>query len=188
MKIKSGFTIIELIIVIAVISLLSGIILINMQNVANKNKIARANTDANSIAQALTLFYAKYGGYPSNREFGCGELDDYCDKRIQRGYGDPYLEVKVAETGGGDEGEEPIYENAYLSEFYKLNFNEYSAKYFLPTAEYYVQMWNDYDNKPVCGYVRLQTVEHVYGDKQFIGSWDECFGSTPRPFSIEPYW
>lgn len=66
MKIKAskGFTIIEMIIVIAVIGILTGIGLVHYQNIRELARDARRKSDASYIRLALALYNDDYGSYP----------------------------------------------------------------------------------------------------------------------------
>jgi len=154
-KNQKGFTIIELIVVIAIIALLSGIVATNVTKYIARAKVARANTDAKNIEKALLAFYSKYGDYPSNWD-DCYPEWGWCYKYISAGGGDPYLDT-VSPTG-------------YLSEFYKMAYDTvYNAKYFFPTAKYEITIYDsDYDGKIDCGYVSLYDDFYWYGQKGII--------------------
>lgn len=66
MKIKAskGFTIIEMIIVIAVIGILTGIGLVHYQNIRELARDARRKSDLAYIRLALALYNDDYGSYP----------------------------------------------------------------------------------------------------------------------------
>src|SRR3989338_3218374 len=59
-----GFTLIELMVVISIISLLASIILASMNSARAKARDARRLHDLRQIETALALFYDKYGKYP----------------------------------------------------------------------------------------------------------------------------
>ncbi|MCC2631082.1 MAG: Pili subunit [Candidatus Paceibacter sp.] len=61
---KKGFTLIELLVVISIISLLSAVVLGNLNNARMKARDARRLSDMRQIVNALELFYDKYGWYP----------------------------------------------------------------------------------------------------------------------------
>jgi len=63
-KTGGGFTIIELIVVIAIIAVLAGIVLISINQYMAKARDARRKQDLQNIATALELYYAQYGYYP----------------------------------------------------------------------------------------------------------------------------
>jgi len=61
-----GFTIIELIVVIAIIAVLAGIVLVNVQGYVKKAQNAKVLADLESYVKALELAYAQNGSYPSS--------------------------------------------------------------------------------------------------------------------------
>jgi len=66
---QSGFTIIELIVVIAIIAVLSGIVLLNINQYQTKARDARRISDLDNIRKALEMYRAANGYYPPS---GCG--------------------------------------------------------------------------------------------------------------------
>jgi prepilin-type N-terminal cleavage/methylation domain-containing protein len=67
---ESGFTIIELLIVIAIIGILATLVLTNFQGAQAKGRDTVRKSDMNSIYQKLEEYYNENGGYPD------GALDD----------------------------------------------------------------------------------------------------------------
>jgi prepilin-type N-terminal cleavage/methylation domain-containing protein len=63
-KIQAGFTIIELLIVIAIIGILAGLVLNNFQGAQAKSRDVQRKTDINSIYSKLEEYYNNNGGYP----------------------------------------------------------------------------------------------------------------------------
>jgi len=61
---RSAFTLIELLIVIAIILILSGISLKIMSMVGNKTGIAKTTVTLEQVKNALAAYYATYGSYP----------------------------------------------------------------------------------------------------------------------------
>jgi len=61
MKIQKGFTIIELIVVIAIIAVLATIVYANISDYIQKSKDARAYQELNNIAKAAQLDFAQCG-------------------------------------------------------------------------------------------------------------------------------
>lgn len=64
-KAQTGFTIIELLIVIAIIGILAGLVLNNFQGAQAKARDTQRRTDTNSIHAKLEEFYNEKGGYPN---------------------------------------------------------------------------------------------------------------------------
>lgn len=63
-RIRSGFTLIEMMIVIAVILILSGIILRTTSLVLRNMAAGKAQHDLQQLQNALNEYYAEYGSYP----------------------------------------------------------------------------------------------------------------------------
>lgn len=63
-KKNSGFTIIELMIVIAIIAILAGIVFISYRGITNKAKEVSLTTDMNNTKKALAMHYAQYDRFP----------------------------------------------------------------------------------------------------------------------------
>jgi prepilin-type N-terminal cleavage/methylation domain-containing protein len=163
-KNSRAFTIIELIIVIAIIAVLAATVEVSAAGYAQKAKIARANIDVQNISNALTLFYAQYGNYPYNHRnpgvicpaAGCS-TEFYSSTEDYYGGGDPYLTVN-----GTDH---------YLSELYKSDWVNYNASFFVKKGFYDVALFDsDGDGKIGCGSIILHDHEfaNTYGVKFII--------------------
>ena len=63
-KLQKGFTIIELLIVIAIIGILAGLVLNNFQGAQAKARDVQRKTRMNSIYSKLEEYYNNNGGYP----------------------------------------------------------------------------------------------------------------------------
>ncbi len=63
-KVQQGFTIIELLIVIAIIGILATLVLTNFQGAQAKGRDTVRKNDINSIYQKLEEYYNENGGYP----------------------------------------------------------------------------------------------------------------------------
>ncbi len=61
---RSGFTIVELLIVIVVIAILAAITIVSYNGIQNRAKDAQRKSDIASIAKVLELYYLDYGYYP----------------------------------------------------------------------------------------------------------------------------
>lgn len=66
---KRGFTIIELIVVIAIIAVLSSIVMVGVNNFRAKARDARRVSDLRNIRKALEMYFVDNGFYPPS---GCG--------------------------------------------------------------------------------------------------------------------
>lgn len=63
---KKGFTLIELIIVVAIIGILASIVLVGLGGFRAKGRDARRIADLRQTQNALELYFAKTGAYPSD--------------------------------------------------------------------------------------------------------------------------
>jgi len=64
-KQKKGFTIIELLVVVAIIALLASVVLVSLGTVRTKAKDAKVSSEFHSIQLALESYNANHGGYPN---------------------------------------------------------------------------------------------------------------------------
>jgi len=65
-KLQAGFTIIELLIVIAIIGILATLVLTNFQGAQAKGRDTVRKNDINSVYQKLEEFYNENGSYPNS--------------------------------------------------------------------------------------------------------------------------
>ncbi|HYH03921.1 MAG TPA: prepilin-type N-terminal cleavage/methylation domain-containing protein [Bacillota bacterium] len=66
MRDQKGFTLIELIFVVIILAVLSGVALINLGGSEEDAKIAVAKADLRTIATAVKVYKAKTNAYPTN--------------------------------------------------------------------------------------------------------------------------
>lgn len=72
---QSGFSLIELLVVISVIGILAGLVLVNLVGVRGRAGDTRAKSDLKSLKTALRLYYNDYQQYPAGSNgamMGCG--------------------------------------------------------------------------------------------------------------------
>ena len=65
-EIKSGFTIVELLVVIVVIAILAAITIVSYTGVTNRAKTAKALSNASSVQSYAEVYNADNGAYPVN--------------------------------------------------------------------------------------------------------------------------
>ena len=65
MNFKKGFTIVEIIIVIAIMAILTAIAIPSLNNVRAKNRDTERIADIGTIQLGLLNYYSKYGSYPT---------------------------------------------------------------------------------------------------------------------------
>lgn len=63
-KSRSGFTIIELLVVVVVIGILAGIVLFSYSSTQARSRDAKRKTDVANIIKAMELYYSDNGKYP----------------------------------------------------------------------------------------------------------------------------
>jgi prepilin-type N-terminal cleavage/methylation domain-containing protein len=73
---ESGFTLIELIVVLAIITTLAAIFIPMALEKIDESSLARANSDVDALAVALTGFFAHVNNFPSCEAADCDPLDD----------------------------------------------------------------------------------------------------------------
>jgi len=64
MRYKKGFTIIELLVTIAIVAVLSSVILVALSNAKEKSRDARRLSDMNEIQNALNLYFTDNNRFP----------------------------------------------------------------------------------------------------------------------------
>lgn len=73
---KSGFTLVELLVVISIIGILSGFLFINFANVRERSRDSRRKSDLEQVKNSLRLYYNDFQAYPINNGsgqiLGCG--------------------------------------------------------------------------------------------------------------------
>lgn len=64
-KRQSGFTIVELLIVIVVIGILATLVIVTFTGIQQKSRNSQRQTDINAVASHVEAYYAQTGTYPS---------------------------------------------------------------------------------------------------------------------------
>jgi len=70
-RMKRAFTLVELLIVIAIIGILSSVVLMSLNQARNKAQDARRKSDLAQIVRSLNFYYDKYGNFMEAGS-GCG--------------------------------------------------------------------------------------------------------------------
>lgn len=75
-KLSGGFTLIEILIVVAIIAILMGSVLIGFPQAQKQGRDARRLSDLHQVQVGLQLYYAKCGYYPGSAQAGssCGSF------------------------------------------------------------------------------------------------------------------
>lgn len=74
---RRGFTLIEMLIVIAIIGILSSIVLVGLGPVQRRGRDARRQSDLRGAQNALELYYNKCGHYPGGAECQVVKVGDW---------------------------------------------------------------------------------------------------------------
>jgi len=61
---RSGFTLVEILVVVSIIGMLSSIVLVGLGSFRARGRDARRVADLRETQNALELYYGKFGGYP----------------------------------------------------------------------------------------------------------------------------
>src|SRR3989344_3914378 len=64
LKTSSGFTLVEILVVVSIIGMLSSIVLVGLGSFRARGRDARRVADLRETQNALELYYGKFGGYP----------------------------------------------------------------------------------------------------------------------------
>lgn len=73
--IKPGFTIVELLVVIVIIAIISGIIIVSYTAAQSRSKSASAQTLANQVARKSEGWYSVLGGYPTYTQLSTNKVN-----------------------------------------------------------------------------------------------------------------
>lgn len=69
---QSGFTIVELLIVIVIIGILAGLVITQIIGATSKARDTERKTDLDQISNQLEAYYAKHGSYPALTQVNTG--------------------------------------------------------------------------------------------------------------------
>ncbi len=70
LKFRKGFTLIEVLIVVAIIGILASVVLVGLGPLQRQGRDARRISDLKQVQAGLELYYNKCGYYPGNAENG----------------------------------------------------------------------------------------------------------------------
>ncbi|MBI2054021.1 MAG: type II secretion system protein GspG [Candidatus Staskawiczbacteria bacterium] len=80
-KKTKGFTIIEIVVVIAIIAVLAGIVMVNVSSFTKKAKVTAARADVRQLVIAMELYRAKNGQLPPLGD-SCSACSNPCDAGV----------------------------------------------------------------------------------------------------------
>lgn len=96
-----GFTLIEMLVVIAIIGVLVGLLLPVLATVKEKGRITQAETEVKNIATAITQYQSQYGLYPASK----ADADQAVDITYTNSNADAMvILLDVDQPGGVNEG------------------------------------------------------------------------------------
>ena len=132
MKKRKGFTLIELMIVIAIIIILAAIAIPNYLRMTDRARRSRIAGDFTSIATALEAYSVDWGSYPKQADaaaFGKNKLDSHIEKELA-GTSDADTETNISTniTLTGEPGGIEYIKLATIASMYNP---------FIPTGSYY---------------------------------------------------
>lgn len=168
-RMRSAFTLIELLIVIAVIAVLAGLSFPAMRGALNSGKKAQARNDVQQMAAAIRAFELEYGRQPSTTT---GE-----DQWVG-GNNENLVKVLL----GIDQNLNPrgirFFEPKMVSDT-KGGVNQSNFRFYDPWGSpYYIKLNTDYDNKiNHYGDQYVSVVVHSTGPDQAMGKNDKLDGS-----------
>jgi len=93
---QGGFTLIELMIVVAILGILAAIAVLLFQNIQSSARTAKAQADTRSIASSMVQYSAHCGGLPGAGAAG----GDGCTPAVAAGAWAAGLTIQVTNTGG----------------------------------------------------------------------------------------
>ena len=71
---RRAFTLVEVLVVVAIIAILAAMLLPAMLHIITRAKIARARTDMANLVNAIDQYQAQYGKYPTTMNSGSGDF------------------------------------------------------------------------------------------------------------------
>lgn len=77
MNLRKGFTLIEILIVVAIIAILASVILVGLGPTQQAGRDARRLSDITEVQNGLELYYSKFGGYPGDANGANGGPESY---------------------------------------------------------------------------------------------------------------
>lgn len=84
-----AFTLVELLVTIAIISILAVIAVSNFMEATIRSRVSRAMNDLRVASQVLELYRVDHGDYPPHRGLGIGEFGEKEDVHVLDGHGEP---------------------------------------------------------------------------------------------------
>lgn len=107
---QSGFTIVELLIVIVIIGILAGLVITTFVGVQAKARDSERKTDINAVQKQLEAYFATYGGYPSASDLNSSSWRSGNQFKIDtKALADPSSPTTTTLTAGASVGSNKVY-------------------------------------------------------------------------------
>ena len=138
-----GFTLVELLVVVAIMGILASVSYIGIQEVRKTIRDNKRRADLNEVARALELFKADYGMYPPNNYLSASYTD--ADKSLM-----PFLkdggnvQMVYPAQGGGINYSSIAVPGGYTKDLIKDPINQVDSGYNGYMYAYYGAAWSDY--------------------------------------------
>ena len=95
-KKTKGFTLVELVVVIAIIGLLASVVLVSLGTSKDKARNAQAVQEARQLQNALELYFSEHGTYPQDAAWPNGNYSKLTDASLWatfKSFMSPYIDV-----------------------------------------------------------------------------------------------
>lgn len=114
----TGFSLIELLVVISIIAILATLILPGLTRAKVEAKVATAKAEISSFAQALSMYDADFGAYPPEIEGNSSKtlVDTLKGDPKSTPPKKPYFQFKKDRIAAGGEYQSPLYKPYYYRE------------------------------------------------------------------------
>jgi len=100
MKIRRGFTIVELLVVVAIISILLGIVSVAARGAMRNGRAKRADAMGRVLQQSIAAYYAKMGKWPDAIESKAGNTGDSANYTLTGSEADAVFREIVKKSTG----------------------------------------------------------------------------------------
>ena len=85
-KSESGFTLTELLIVIIILGILTGVVVFAVQAFSDRGEVAACKTDIKTVETAVEAYYAKFNAYPTSAQTGQAGVNARFQLLVTNGY------------------------------------------------------------------------------------------------------
>lgn len=131
---NSGFTIVELLIVIVVIGILAAIVIVAYNGVAGRSKDNRRSAELASVQKALEHFYIDNGGYPKCSSTGPNTAPAFSSGTLTACLSDDLVPKYMSTLPTDPTNDGDLYVYRYAAGYKKLSANSFKSD--VPTDNY----------------------------------------------------